>query len=794
VTTWGDVELSNINLIDDNGTEDTADDFAPDAVVGDNGFNVGDTDADDRLDPGESWLFSAMSEAVEGEHRNTVVVAGDDGTGVTYIDADDAGYWGAVDDKDDQDDKDDEKSDDKSDEKSDEQSDDKSDEKSDDKSDAKSDDKSDHQTGFGNWWSKWFSSSSYDKDDDKSDDKSDHKSDEKSDDKDDEKSDRKSDDKSDDASDKGDKSDEKSDEKSDDKSDDRSDDKGDDDNGDKDEKQDVAVPDYLKNQLDDQPFVDADEPTGPIGQVGDMVKFKFVVTNPGDVDLVNVVVTDNNETPGDTSDDFSPDPVLVDGFNVGDVNQDGRLNPGEQWLYTAMKLVEPGQHKNIAKVTGEDESGTMVMDDDPAHWLGESDPGIEITKWVLDPDGDDKDGDEGLSPGFWSTHSRFGPAPEKLWPATGLDPDDSYEAVFGFDVPGISGSYTLHDALTHPGGSLNQLLFHSTAALLNASHPDINYAYTVDEVTSLTEKAIADGGSAIDDLKDEFDLQNNKGADEDDDKSDDNGDDKSDDKGDGPEHQDVFHVGDKILFRYEVRNTGDVALANIAVTDDNATPNDTSDDLVAAAVDEDGDGFNDGDLDEDNLLDLDETWLFEAMITAETAGDYMNTASVLGTSEVDGEEVSDEDDAKYWIKDKQDDKDDKDDKDEKSDDRSDEKSDDKSDKSDKSDKKDDDKSDKSDKKDDDKSDKSDKKDDDKSDKSDKKDDDKSDKSDKKDDDKSDKSDKKDDDKSDKSDKKDDDKSDKSDKKDDDKSDDNDRRKKSRNRWSRWSRWTSWRRR
>ena len=70
---------------------------------------------------------------------------------------------------------------------------------------------------------------------------------------------------------------------------------------------------------------DADNPTGPAIVVGDTATFTYVVTNTGNLPMGNVVVTDDNGTPGDTGDDFNPDPVLNGGFNVGDVNQDNLL-------------------------------------------------------------------------------------------------------------------------------------------------------------------------------------------------------------------------------------------------------------------------------------------------------------------------------------------------------------------------------------------------------------------------------------------------------------------------------------
>ena len=63
----------------------------------------------------------------------------------------------------------------------------------------------------------------------------------------------------------------------------------------------------------------ADTPPGPIVAPGDQITWTYVVTNPGEVPLTGVDITDDNGTP-DTGDDFSP---LFDG---GDLDGDGDLD------------------------------------------------------------------------------------------------------------------------------------------------------------------------------------------------------------------------------------------------------------------------------------------------------------------------------------------------------------------------------------------------------------------------------------------------------------------------------------
>jgi hypothetical protein len=116
---------------------------------------------------------------------------------------------------------------------------------------------------------------------------------------------------------------------------------------------------------------DADSPTGPVLMVGSTATFTYFVTNTGNVPISNVVVVDDNGTPGNTADDFNPM------FTGGDTNSDNLLDVTETWTYTASRIVTAGQYTNIGKVTGE-AAGEMVMDSDPANHFGKCEPIIVI--------------------------------------------------------------------------------------------------------------------------------------------------------------------------------------------------------------------------------------------------------------------------------------------------------------------------------------------------------------------------------------------------------------------------------
>ncbi|WP_167546893.1 SdrD B-like domain-containing protein [Stieleria maiorica] len=281
-------------------------------------------------------------------------------------------------------------------------------------------------------------------------------------------------------------------------------------------------------------------------------------------------------------------------------------------------------------------------------------PDIDIEKFVKVVD-DQTGGGEGLTPGFWKTHSEFGPAPLKGWPDTGFSPLDSYNSVFG--VSDDSG-LTLLSALGRGGGGLNALGRHATAALLNAANPNVDYAYTEAEVISLTQAAYASGdASVIEGTKNLFAIQNELGADlntpadEPDTGLDGFGVDA--DTPPGPSAQ----LGDTIVFTYFVTNPGDVELSPVVVSDDNATPGDPGDDFNPDPVEEDdgnGNFFNVGDDDQDGRLDPGESWLYQAQITALEVGQFTNLGTVIGTPvDENGDpiapDVTDEDPANYNV-------------------------------------------------------------------------------------------------------------------------------------------------
>jgi hypothetical protein len=114
-------------------------------------------------------------------------------------------------------------------------------------------------------------------------------------------------------------------------------------------------------------FVEADDansPPGPNLAVGDTATFVYLLTNTGNVPVGNIVVVDDNGTPGNAADDFNP------AYGSGDANLNGLIDANEIWIYFAMRTVTAGQHTSLGAVVAEDSIGQIVADTDPANYFG----------------------------------------------------------------------------------------------------------------------------------------------------------------------------------------------------------------------------------------------------------------------------------------------------------------------------------------------------------------------------------------------------------------------------------------
>jgi len=119
--------------------------------------------------------------------------------------------------------------------------------------------------------------------------------------------------------------------------------------------------------------VNADDPPGPLIEVGAPVEWAYFVGNTGNDILSDIVVTDDR------------------GVTV--TCPQTTLAPSEIMQCTGMGTAERGQYTNVATATGIDELGTTVTDDNPSHYLGIV-SGIDIEKATNGEDADTPTGPE----------------------------------------------------------------------------------------------------------------------------------------------------------------------------------------------------------------------------------------------------------------------------------------------------------------------------------------------------------------------------------------------------------------
>lgn len=101
---------------------------------------------------------------------------------------------------------------------------------------------------------------------------------------------------------------------------------------------------------------DADAAPGPELNVGDTVNWTFVVTNTGDVDLSNVVITDEQVQP-------AASPAMV-------VCEIATLPMGQTQTCNTSGTVIEGQYQNLAKVIAQGLGDSVVNDQDTSHYMG----------------------------------------------------------------------------------------------------------------------------------------------------------------------------------------------------------------------------------------------------------------------------------------------------------------------------------------------------------------------------------------------------------------------------------------
>jgi hypothetical protein len=97
--------------------------------------------------------------------------------------------------------------------------------------------------------------------------------------------------------------------------------------------------------------------TGPLLIVGSIVTWEYPVRNNGNMRLTDVHVTDDH-------------PNVIPVYKSGDVNNNGLLDPGEVWLFTASDIVKVGQYFNVGTVTARTIDPITLTATDPDRYFG----------------------------------------------------------------------------------------------------------------------------------------------------------------------------------------------------------------------------------------------------------------------------------------------------------------------------------------------------------------------------------------------------------------------------------------
>ena len=415
--------------------------------------------------------------------------------------------------------------------------------------------------------------------------------------------------------------------------------------------------------------------------VGELVNYTIGVFNDGDTDLTNVVVTD------DFADLGSIEEVDEDNdtFNDGDTNEDGKLNPGETWQYTAYHTVTQadidnnGNYdssdppdgindvlRNVATVNADSEqTDSTVTDSDDATVEVCQDPKLGIEKSAtVDGDCVDTVGEKVNYTILVTNEGNVGlenvVVTDDMADLGSLDGDADNDGFIDGDTDedGVldlteTWTYTAYHTVTQedidnngnydssdPPDGINDVLrnvatANATALTTGEAAEEVTDDATVevcqDPAIDLTKFVNVDPSSVPPDASDLNWDDANAAL--------------------GPEN---VNLGTDVWFMVTVENTGNVTLTDVDIVDNNQTgglPGTFFDlvvdgELTADAINNHG-ATLDGDTDGDHQLDTDETWTI-IYRQAFDPGNHVNEATVTADATTTGTNVTDSDLAHYY--------------------------------------------------------------------------------------------------------------------------------------------------
>ena len=336
--------------------------------------------------------------------------------------------------------------------------------------------------------------------------------------------------------------------------------------------------------------IDADTAPGPMVAVGSTVTWRYIVTNSGNDDLTNVVVTD--------------DQIGIIGTLISQTNgnTDAILEPGEIWTYEATGTATAGQYTNLGSVTARNSAGGQETAEDPSNYFGNQ-PNIEIEKFTNEVDADVMPGPTiAVGSGVLWTYRVTNTGNVDLSSISVTD--DQIGAIT--NLVSQSGDT---DLILEPG---EVWTYQATGTATAGQYANIG---TVDGFDPSGARQTDTDPSHYFGSQPAIDIEkatNGEDADQD-------------------ENRVTLNVGSTVTWTYVVTNTGNEDITNVVVSDD-----------VLGAI---TNLVSQTNGDTDNVLEPGEVWTYQATGTA-TAGQYRNVGTVNGTS--NGSNVSDEDPSNYF--------------------------------------------------------------------------------------------------------------------------------------------------
>ncbi len=367
---------------------------------------------------------------------------------------------------------------------------------------------------------------------------------------------------------------------------------------------------------------DANTAPGIYQPTGDPVTWTFTVTNTGNIALADITVVDDSGTPVDATDDVT---LTVADLVSGDDNGDDLLDLGETWVFEITGTQADEGYRNLGDVTGTAPAtinpdgstapGADVTDDDPANSFG-TDPGITVVKTVNGDDANTAPGPiipTGSLVEWTFTVTNSG----NIALANVNVVDDS-----GTPAPGDDVTLTVADLVSGDANGDDLLdvgetwVFTIAGIAVDGPYRNVGEASGDAPATTNPDGTTTPGVTVTDD-----DPANHVGS------TPSLAVEKTTNTVDADTTPGVYiPTGDPVTWTYTVTNTGTVPLSGVQVVDDAGTTTDPSDDVTLTVTD-----LVSGDTNGDDLLDLNETWVFE-LTGAATVGPYTNEADAQGTA------------------------------------------------------------------------------------------------------------------------------------------------------------------